>query len=74
MQSKILHRARFAYPSSRPQAIGSLEKELSAKPTEDGLPQFPTREMVRLSECSYSTELSRLSHDTGFYISVVFLL
>jgi hypothetical protein len=29
-----------AYPSSPPQRIGSLEKELAAKPTEDGLGQY----------------------------------
>jgi hypothetical protein len=40
MQDTIMRCACFAYPSSRPQAIGSLEKELSAKPTEDGLAQY----------------------------------
>jgi hypothetical protein len=36
LQNKFLQRVPVAVPSSRPQAIGSLEKELAAfRPTED---------------------------------------
>jgi hypothetical protein len=50
---------------------GSLEKELSAKPTEDGLPQFPIRKMLRLLGSRGETERKILSQDTEIYIAVV---